>query len=112
MASALQCALFGTTTRTNTLFVIHLLEETHASEIAQVLQISLSQVQKALNGLELAGIVVGTRVGRERRVKLNPRNYGLDELRALLDKVTLRDHELHQRLAEQRRRPRRSGKEI
>ena len=78
MASAVQDALFGTTTRTTTLFVVHLLQETHASEIAQTLEISLSQVQKALNGLEIAGMVVGTRVGRERRIKLNPRYLALD----------------------------------
>ena len=112
MASAPQNALFGTTTRTNTLLVLHLLNETHASEIAQVLEISLSQVQRALEGLEVAGIVVGARMGRERRVRLNPRYVALTELTTILDKITVTDTPLHERLAEKRRRPRRAGKTI
>lgn len=112
MASSPQIGVFGTMTRTNTLLVLHLLKESHASEIAGVLEISLSQVQKALDGLEVAGLVVGTRVGRERRVKVSPRFPHRHELLALLDKMTIQDLALHERLATKRRRPRRAGKAI
>ena len=104
--------LFGTKTRSDTLLVIHMLSETHASEIARVLGISLSQAQKAIDSLERAGIVVGAEEGRARRVRLSPRLLVLDELMALLDKLARLDQPLQQRLAETRRRPRRGGKTI
>lgn len=112
MASSPQTGVFGTMTRTNTLLVLHLLKESHASEIAGVLEISLSQVQKALDGLEVAGLVVGVRVGRERRVSINPRYPYREALLALLNDMTVRNVALHERLAAKRRRPRRAGKEL
>lgn len=112
MASAHQDSLFGTATRTNILMAIHLLQETHASEIAQALNLSLSTVQKAVDGLEVAGLVAGVRIGRERRVTLNPRYFALADLKILLDSVSTQDVGLHQKLATIRRRPRRAGKAI
>lgn len=104
--------LFGSATRTSTLLVIRLLGETHASEIAAVLGKSLSRIQGAVASLERAGIVIGAEEGKARRVTLNPRFPALEELEALLDKIGMLDVPLQQKLAEKRRRPRRSGKAI
>jgi biotin operon repressor len=112
MAKSATPGLFGTRTRSNTLLVVHMLEETHASEIAAVLGKSLSRVQSAIDSLERAGVLVGAEEGKARRIRLNPRYPALEELRILLGKLGLLDVELQQRLAEKRRRPRRSGKAI
>ena len=104
--------LFGTKTRTNTLLVIHMLGETHASEVARVLEISLSQAQKAIESLERAGVVVGAAEGVARRVRISPRFIVAEELKTLLDKMAQMDTPLQHRLAQLRRRPRRSGKSL
>lgn len=104
--------LFGTRTRTDTLVLIALMEETHASEIARLLDVSLSTAQNVLDTLEAAGIISGAVEGRARRVRLDPRYFARDELRALLDKMALNDKELRERVATIRRRPRRAGKKL
>ena len=112
MAGSSNIGLFGTTTRTSTLLVVHMLGESHASEIAQVLGRSLSRIQSALDSLERTGIVVGAEEGKARRVRINPRYFAVKELKVLLDKLGESDVELQQRLADRRRRPRRVGKEL
>jgi len=104
--------LFGTPTRTSTVLVIHLLEETHASEIAAILGKSLSRIQDAIRSLEEAGLIVVHDVGRARRIRLNPRFPAIKELEALLSRLGIMDIELQKRLAERRRRPRKTGKAI
>lgn len=112
MASTSNIGLFGTTTRTSTLLVVHMLGESHASEIAQVLGRSLSRIQSALDSLERTGIVVGAEEGKARRVRINPRYFAVKELKELLDRIGEADVELQQRLADRRRRPRRVGKAL
>lgn len=112
MSSVNNVGLFGTRTRSNTLLVIQMLGESHASEIAAVLGKSLSRIQAAIDSLERAGIVVGTEEGNTRRVQINPRFPAKEELTKLLSKIGMQDIELQQRLAERRRRPRRSGKQL
>lgn len=104
--------VFGTRTRTNILLLLTLLEESHSSELARLLDVSLSTVQNSLDTLEQASLVAGTLVGRERRVRINPRFFARTELRNLLDKMALHDGDLQNRVATLRRRPRRSGKSI
>lgn len=104
--------LFGTASRSSTLLVIRLLGETHASEIAAVLGKSLSRIQNAVATLEQAGVLVAAEEGKARRIRLNPRYPALAELQALLDKLGQLDVPLQQKLAEKRRRPRRSGKAL
>jgi len=89
-----------------------MLGETHAPEVARVIGISLSQAQKAIDSLERAGIVVGAFEGSTRRVRLNPRFPFLEPLNDLLTAMGIADLPLQQKLAESRRRPRRSGKTI
>jgi DNA-binding MarR family transcriptional regulator len=112
MPSSQPVGLFGTLTRTNTLLVVHMLGESHASEIARVLGISLSQAQKALDSLERAGAVTGADEGRARRVRISPRYPFRDELVNLLGRMATSELELQDRLAERRRRPRRSSKQL
>jgi DNA-binding MarR family transcriptional regulator len=104
--------MFGTTTRTNILLSLALIEESHASELARLTETSVSNVQKTLDSLEQVGAVSGAISGRERRVRLNPRFYARDELRALLDKMAIQNAELVAKVTELRRRPRRAGKAL
>lgn len=104
--------IFGTATRTSTLMAIHMLGETHASEIAALLGRSLSRIQAAIDHLERSGLVIGAFEGNARRLQVNPRFPAIDELKALLNRMAILDVELQQRLAQKRRRPRRSGKEL
>ena len=112
MARLTSVGIFGSKTRSNALLTIYLLQETHASEVARVLEISLSQAQKAIDSLERAGMIVGIEEGRARRVRLNTRIFGLKELTALLAKLSEQEVGLQERLAEVRRRPRRASKKI
>lgn len=104
--------LFGTRTRTDVLLLIAHMEETHASEIARILGISLSTAQNALDSLEAVGVVSGAVEGRARRVRLNPRYFAHEELSTLLGKLSAHDPELRERVAAIRRRPRRAGKPL
>jgi len=112
MKASAPVGLFGSSTRSSTLLVIRLLGETHASEIAAILDKSLSRIQGAIASLERAGIIVGVEEGKARRIRLNPRYPALDELGRLLDKLGMLDIPLQQKLADTRRRPRRSGKTL
>ena len=104
--------LFGTLTRTNTLLAIYMLGETHASELARILEISLSQAQKTVDSLERAGVVVGVVEGKARRLRLNPRYPYLMELDSLLGRMGVDNTALQSKLSALRRRPRRAGKKL
>lgn len=104
--------VFGSSTRTNTLIIISLLGETHASEIAAVLGKSPSRIQDAVASLESAGLLVGIEEGRTRRLLLNPRYPAAAELNALLQSLGRLDVPLQEKLGDMRRRPRRTGKAI
>ena len=104
--------IFGSRTRTNALLTIHLLKESHASEVARAINVSLSQAQKAVDSLERAGVVVGVLEGTARRLRLNPRFLARPELEALLTKLSEIEPALQERLAEIRRRPRRASKPL
>lgn len=104
--------LFGNATRTSTLLIIGMLEETHSGEIATILGRGRSRVKEAVDGLERQGVIVGNTEGSMRRLRLNPRYAAAAELRALLLKLGMLDVDLQKKLAELRRRPRRSGKAL
>lgn len=84
--------------------------ESYARELARLLELSLSGVQKALVSLERDGLVVGRAVGRTRVFRLNPRAYARPELERYLERLLAPEAELRSRAAEIRRRPRRTGK--
>lgn len=104
--------LFGTRNRTNILLYLTLLEESHAAELARLIDTSLSNTQKTIDSLERVGVVSGAVIGRERRIALDPRYFAYQELRSLLDKMVLANPEIIHRAIGLRRRPRRSGKSL
>ena len=104
--------VFGTGVRTKVLLAISVLDETHATELARVLGVGDNTARNALLTLEAAGLVVGTLEGGVKRFRLNPRFRAADELRALLDKLSLGDPALLNAIATIRRRPRRTGKPL
>jgi DNA-binding transcriptional ArsR family regulator len=106
-----QTKIFGSVRRTEVLVALALLEETYPSELAHVLDIPLMTVQRILDDLEREDVVVKRTVGRNRMASLNPRLYGVAELRGFLMKYALRT-DIVDRLAKLRRRPRRTGKEV
>ncbi|MCO5297008.1 MAG: winged helix-turn-helix domain-containing protein [Fimbriimonadaceae bacterium] len=104
--------IFGTRRRTQVLLLIHLLEETHASEIAKLLGATLKTVQRIVSALEEEGVVSGRTVGRERRVRLDDRYFAGPELKQLLSALARRDNETAAAAESLRRRPRKRGKQI
>lgn len=104
--------LFGNANRTQVLVAIRLLEETWASELAQLLGLRLFTVQTIIASLEREGVLVGRGVGRSRLISLDRRYKAAKELRALTWALGRGDLELQRKLAARRRRPRRSGKEL
>jgi len=107
-----EMALFGSRRRTEVLLALALLEESHASELAKVLQTQVRTIQRILAGLEAERVIEGRIVGRERRVALSRRFAAAAELRALLIALAMREPELDGRVAALRRRPRQAGKQI
>ena len=103
---------FGSRARTQALLAIQLLTESYPRELARLLRISLSSVQKGLQSLEEDGLVVARSVGRTRVFRLNPRAFGLVELTRYLDRLLERENGLRSRAENLRRRPRRTGKPL
>ncbi len=84
--------------------------ESLARELARVLGISLSAVQKALTSLERDGLVTARTVSRTRLFRLSPRAYARRELEHYLDRLLEPEAKLKASVATLRRRPRRTGK--
>jgi DNA-binding transcriptional ArsR family regulator len=102
--------LFGSRRRTQILILLAMLEESYPAELARLLGARLFAVQTILAALESETIIVTRRLGRTRRVELNPRFIAYDELRALLWKLGEHDAELQAAAARKRGRPRRPDK--
>ena len=103
---------FGSQTRTRALLALSLLEETYARELARILEVSISVLQKAILGLERDGLVAARRVGRTRVITLNPRYFARRELLAFLNRLAEPEDRLRAAVAKLRKRPRRSGKRL
>ena len=82
---------------------ISMLEETHAPELARLLEVGDTTVRNALSTLEQAGLVVGRIEGNTRRVRLNPRFRAYTQLSELLHQLAIGDPELLSRVANLRR---------
>ncbi|MBI1332679.1 MAG: hypothetical protein JST12_02560 [Armatimonadetes bacterium] len=104
--------LFGSEAKTRVLLAIYLLNETYASELAQLLGRSVSRIQEAVAGFETVGVVVTRMFGGARVITLNPNYFAAEELKELLRKLGTEDVVLQKMLAKKRRRPRRMGKEL
>jgi DNA-binding transcriptional ArsR family regulator len=103
---------FGSQTRTRLLLSLELLGQSYARELARLLRVSLSVVQKALVSLERDGLISGRLVGRTRLFQINPQYFAAEQLRALIARLLVVDRDLKARAADLRRRPRRTGKRL
>ena len=88
------------------------MSESYARELARLLGLSLSGVQKALVSLERDGLVVGRAMARMRLFSLNPRAYARRELEQYLQRLLEPEEDLRSRAEAVRRRPRRTGKPL
>lgn len=105
--------LVGNQTAEKVLLYIINYGEGHTSGIAQTFNISKSQVRKQLVRLENGGILIGRNVGNIRMFQLNPRCPYKKELEALLEKIlSLIPYNEKEKYYRQRRRPRRTGKDL
>lgn len=103
---------FGGGARTRVLLALSLLGESYPRELSRVLDATLSGVQRALQSLELDGIVAGRSVGRTRVFQLDPRYFARDTLKQFLRRLTEPEVGLQRQVAALRRRPRRTGKPL
>lgn len=107
-----QSSPFGGQARTIVLLALRLLDESYARELARVLALPVSGVQMALRGLERDGLVAARLAGRTRLFRLNPGYFAREELQRYLRRLTEPEDGLRARVAELRRRPRRTGKPL
>jgi len=106
-------ALFGSKNRERVLQFLLARGEGYAREIAEFYASSLDPIQKQLEHLEAAGVLVSRRIGRTQLYRFNPRYAFLDELKALLERARLfYPEEEQERLLMKRKRPRRKGKPL
>src|SRR5687768_17160440 len=103
---------FGSYARTRVLLALQMLGESYARELARIVGLSLSSVQRALQSFERDGLVAGRFVGRTRLFRLNPRAFARPELERYLERLLDSESELRARAASLRRRPRRTGKPL
>jgi DNA-binding transcriptional ArsR family regulator len=104
--------LFGSPRRTDLLLLVSLLGETYPSELEHLLGITKAGVLYIVDDLEVEGVLASRRLGRTRRISLDPRYFAARELRALLDKIAEGDARLQKIAAARRARPRRKGKQL
>src|SRR5262245_46718132 len=104
--------LFGSPRKTKVLLLLALLGETFPSEICRLLEAKMGPVLYILDALELEGVVASQRLGRTRRLRLDPRYFAAKELRALLLKLAEANPEVQSAAARRRARPRRKGKPL
>lgn len=103
---------FGSNARTRVLLALQVMSESYAREMARLLGLSLSGVQKALASLERDGLVVGRAMGRMRLFRLNPQAIARRELERYIERLLEPEAALRARAASIRRRPRRAGKPL
>ena len=103
---------FGSEGRTQVLLALRLLLDSYPRELARVLGMPFSSVQKALRSLEKDGLVADRAVGRTRVFRLDPRYFAYDELQGFLLRLTEPESELRSRVSALRRRPRRTAKPL
>lgn len=103
---------FGGQARTRVLVALRLLESSYPRELSRILDVPVSAVSRATAGLERDGLVAGRLVGRTRVYVVNPAYFAKRELDGYLLRLADADAELRSRVAQLRRRPRKSGKPL
>lgn len=103
--------LLGSVNKERVLVYLLARERGYAREIARAFGATLFPIQKALEGLENAGVLVSRAIGRAREYEFSPRYPARSELRALVQRaLDLYPGEMRERLEMVRSRPRRKGK--
>lgn len=104
-------ALLGSANKERALIYLAARRRGYARQIARFYDVPLDPLQKALDGLERAGVLVSRMVGSTREYEFNTRYPLRDELAAILDKaLALYPKALRDELLITRKRPRRKGK--
>jgi len=103
---------FGNVTRTRVLLALGLLEDSYARELARVLDLPLSGVQRALQSLERDRLVAARSVGRTRLYRLDPGYFAHADLGRYVTRLLEAESDLRRRVASLRQRPRRTGKPL
>ena len=86
------------------------LGRTYPRELARLTARPISAVQRIVEDLERAGVIVTRLLGKQREVFLNPDYVAANELEALLQALILRDSRYREELSVAAdRRPRRIG---
>jgi DNA-binding transcriptional ArsR family regulator len=102
--------LLGSRRRTEIFILLALLGESYPNELCRLLGAQKAAVLYILDGLEADGIVASRRLGRTRRLLLDPRFFAHRELKALLLKLAEAEPVLQRAATTKRARPRRKGK--
>jgi len=106
-------AILGSVSCERVLIFLCVRKDGYAREIARFYETDLAPLQKQLDKLELAGILVSRTAGKTRLYSFNPRYAFLKELNALLEKViSFLPRDERERVVMVRRRPRRKGKPL
>ena len=112
MTPALE-ALFGNRTAAGVLLFIANYGAGHANRIANTYGFSVNMVQKQLQRLEIAGVLVSRMVGRSRVFEFNPRNPTASRVRDfLIEELDALPASITDDYFRERQRPRRSGKPL
>src|ERR1700722_12940253 len=105
--------LLGSVNKERTLIYLTSRRRGYAREIARFFDASLNPVQKALENLEAAAVLISRKVGTTREYEFNPRYPAHNELAALLNRaLSLYPPSMRDRLLLTRTRPRRKGKPL
>jgi len=87
--------------------------EGYATEIAKFFGADLYAIQKQLERLENADVLISNKVGRTRIYQFNPRYPFLKELKVLLERVlSFYPNNIQENLVMNRRRPRKKDKPL
>jgi len=103
---------FGSATRTRVLLALGLLEDSYPRELARILDLPLSGVQRALQGLERDRLVAARSVGRTRLYRLDPGYFAHADLKRYLMRLLEAESDLRRHVGALRQRPRRTGKPL
>jgi DNA-binding transcriptional ArsR family regulator len=103
---------FGSAARTRVLLALGLLEDSYPRELARILNLPLSGVQRALQGLERDRLVAARSVGRTRLYRLDPGYFAHADLKCYVMRLLEAEDDLRRQVAAVRQRPRRTGKPL
>lgn len=103
---------FGSQGRTRVLLALRLMGESYPRELSRLLNAPLLTVQRALQGLEVDGLVAARSAGRTRLYRLDPRYFANEALQRFLLRLSEPETGLRRSVESLRRRPRRAGKPL